>query len=243
MEYSHPKCYAKHLKNCSQRISREHYISENVLGLLGKIKVDGCDDLRRSPDGTTPLASITASILCEKHNSELSPLDQEAGKFFEHFRKLLLVNGNIHDLEVDGPKMERWFLKVFIGMFKAGLLPNGKIPDSRVENLVDILFEKNEWLYGHGLWLMVTTGDNFKPSDSISIKTSIGDYKEILVADIDLGGLVFCLFMVMPKKTDYMVYRIRHINFIYPKNKTVIEFKWPGEVLMASVEIRASGVN
>ncbi|MES2671749.1 MAG: hypothetical protein V4673_15195 [Pseudomonadota bacterium] len=64
-------------------------------------------------------SAMTAKILCEKHNSGLSPLDSEAGKLAD----LLLssARGNmIGRPELNGLLIERWALKTLINGLVAG---------------------------------------------------------------------------------------------------------------------------
>ncbi len=70
------------------------------------------------------LANLTSKVLCVAHNSALSPLDNEAVKFAEALResfRLLQVRVSLkprrwtkETFRIDGPRMERWFLKTLI---------------------------------------------------------------------------------------------------------------------------------
>ena len=46
--HSHPGCYARALADCSDKISREHYVSEKLLGLR-MLKGDRLTDWSRRP--------------------------------------------------------------------------------------------------------------------------------------------------------------------------------------------------
>ena len=68
--------------NCSENVSKEHYISRSVLASMDKA---GTQKIARMP-WQTPEAfrilltdSLVAKVLCERHNRALSPLDAEAG--------------------------------------------------------------------------------------------------------------------------------------------------------------------
>jgi hypothetical protein len=81
--YSHAGCYLRNTRDCSEQISREHYISRSVLTQLGEVlRISGAPWL--DPDQTldTTVENLTAKILCKRHNEALSPLDGEAGLFF-----------------------------------------------------------------------------------------------------------------------------------------------------------------
>ena len=80
---SHTGCYLRDVCDCSEQISREHYISRSVLDQLGEIiRVSGAPWLRPDETLSTTIENLTAKILCKRHNEALSPLDAEAGHFF-----------------------------------------------------------------------------------------------------------------------------------------------------------------
>ena len=131
-----PKCYAAEIGGCHGKVNREHYFSESVLRLLNTqngmqiLGAAGCEP------GTMRAGSVSseaARILCEAHNSALSPLDAVARRFFKAIddatsdltstdrilvaNKLCLING--HDLE-------RWALKALCGFVFSGNAVNSK---------------------------------------------------------------------------------------------------------------------
>ena len=75
------KCYANILKNCAGGISREHYISENVLSHFPSISSKGVPWLAHKIIDLSTEALVT-KCLCQRHNNHLSPLDEIAGWFF-----------------------------------------------------------------------------------------------------------------------------------------------------------------
>lgn len=77
--FAHPKCYLNGTNDCSEEISREHYVSRAVLEQLGHgIKVTGAPWLAPGISLETTAESLTAKILCRRHNAALSPLDDVA---------------------------------------------------------------------------------------------------------------------------------------------------------------------
>lgn len=74
------ECYASALGDCEGRLSKEHYFSAGVLRQLfqtGEYKVGGFH-WQKSGYQPPSIPSLSANILCEKHNRQLSPLDEEA---------------------------------------------------------------------------------------------------------------------------------------------------------------------
>src|SRR5262245_20801399 len=76
-------CYLGHTQECGGSISGEHYISEVVLEQLSEpaVAIDGVFWLPPGVQKTVGINSLTANILCARHNSALSPFDTEAGQF------------------------------------------------------------------------------------------------------------------------------------------------------------------
>src|SRR5713226_963343 len=112
------KCWASCLGGCSNKISREHTVTQAMF-LDKEIEVSGmpwCVEPKK-----VGLANLTAKVLCAVHNSALSPVDQEAVKFAEALResfRLLQVRHSlkprrwtVEKFHIDGPRTERWLLK------------------------------------------------------------------------------------------------------------------------------------
>lgn len=129
--FGHAGCYLRDTNNCSPDISREHYISANVLEQIAAsekaVKLSGAPFLAEGETKSLPVQALTAKILCQRHNTALSPLDQEAGRFFEMLtsammrkatgpgstkRKLWLASGTA---------VELWMLKVACGFYFSGV--------------------------------------------------------------------------------------------------------------------------
>jgi hypothetical protein len=117
--YGHPHCYLRDTLDCSQDISREHYMSKAVLEQLGStLRVSGMPWLQSGETLETSVGSLTAKILCKRHNEALSPLDNEASLFLSTLRKALidlrrktLSRKPIFHL-INGTALELWMLKV-----------------------------------------------------------------------------------------------------------------------------------
>jgi hypothetical protein len=113
-------CWARPLGGCSSKLSREHYVSQS-LWPGASIDVVGLPWCRDEPR-RIGLASLTAKILCDVHNAALSPLDAAAGAAMNTLRRVVAFHGTAGKLkkgvrfEIDGPLLERWFLKTAIGI-------------------------------------------------------------------------------------------------------------------------------
>lgn len=126
--FSHPKCYLSSLGGCDTTITNEHFISRNILEKLTKstLRFKGASHFFGKDEADIGIDNFAAKVLCDRHNSILSPLDSSAGAFFsamESFVGALLSDastGNAVDLRLaSGLDMERWLVKVFCGLTAA----------------------------------------------------------------------------------------------------------------------------
>lgn len=110
------RCYARPLGDCSRKMTAEHFISNALLELLGGDQLTVVN-----PDAGLrpfPARQLKAKVLCERHNSALSPLDALATKTFAY----LLRGGTSDSLAVvNGYDLERWMLKALCGYASSGL--------------------------------------------------------------------------------------------------------------------------
>lgn len=112
--YSHPRCYARASNNCGHTISKEHYISQQVLELWAEDGVISTNMLGSFAGELSrlKLGDLGANILCKRHNEALSGLDDVGGTFGRFIRN---VTPQLHDAVINGSDLERWFLKIFLG--------------------------------------------------------------------------------------------------------------------------------
>lgn len=146
-------CYAAALKDCDGGpLTREHYISKNLLLRFGnKFTVEGLS-WSDSPRELTEKA-MTAKVLCKRHNNMLDPLDCTIGCLHD-----ALLNahhgGHIGTHDFDGEDLERWALKVLLGLGASGnLLVNGQKEWMEPPDLhLRILFGEDEMPDGCGFY-------------------------------------------------------------------------------------------
>lgn len=116
------ECWAAPLGDCGDEPSKEHLISA-ALWPGSKLLVTGfnwCRGNWKEVGGD----SVTARILCKKHNNALSALDVAAGRAFADLRQaIVLVNERLSSrppwpvvvLKITEPwLLERWFLKTML---------------------------------------------------------------------------------------------------------------------------------
>jgi hypothetical protein len=118
--YSHSKCYLRFTNDCSSDITKEHYISDSLLKLLEQgntVKISGLRWIEKETFKLISRKSLTAHILCAKHNNGLYDLDTEMVYFFKAAKQIeeALKNQKTRgylEFSLDGHKIERWLINV-----------------------------------------------------------------------------------------------------------------------------------
>jgi len=151
--YSHPRCYARSLQDCSRQISNEHYISKSVLDLFSPaaIKISGISWLERGKSKELSIATLSSKVLCNRHNEALSPLDTLAKKFFS---VALGRAGEQWAMVLNGFEVERWMLKLYCGFLSSGVMTYRGKPMPKAfpsEEFLNTLFYRKPIPPGRGL--------------------------------------------------------------------------------------------
>jgi hypothetical protein len=179
---AHPKCWARSIGGCSNKLSGEHIVSQSIFE-SEQLTVQGLAWCKDAPK-TIGLSSLTAKILCREHNSELSELDSAAGNAIRVIRQAEQLEKVRRSLKpqfwtvvrsrIDGPKLERWFLKTLINVtyendFQIGTGPQAKgIPSA---DLVEIAFGRKRFTAYEGLYVVGYVGQRVVQSDSFQLLT------------------------------------------------------------------------
>lgn len=160
--YVHPRCYANALGNCSETISREHYISEVVLKqqeIEGGVTAFGFSFLG-AKSKSMPIKAMASNILCEAHNSALSALDSEAGRLFKYSLEIAFSYYQASPINIfAGEDIELWLLKTFLGIFYSNQIQTLSFDglsnrDYSIDpSLIKILFQKQDWPQNWGLYI------------------------------------------------------------------------------------------
>lgn len=154
------------------------------------------------------LASLTTKVLCTVHNSALSPVDQEAVRFAEAMResfRLLSVRyandrkyWTFIKFPIDGPLMERWFLKTLINAAYDRGSPIG-IDSEEIgqpsKTLVEIAFGKRPFKAKAGLFGIFDALERKPQMDGLSIQTFNTQKNQVLGAVFAFLGFRLLLFL------------------------------------------------
>jgi hypothetical protein len=151
------ECWAHVLGGCNGGISGEHIITESLFSgdIIGVHGMPWC----REGHKFIGKAAYTANILCRKHNSDLSPVDDAGTNAFAAFRMMATIYANrsgmlkygvwcgrfdVIEQRVDGKGLERWLLKTLINMEMASKEGLSIGPNAAAESvdpeLVEIAF-------------------------------------------------------------------------------------------------------
>jgi hypothetical protein len=239
--YSHPDCYAKALTDCSRDLSREHYVSESILKLLGDVHVISNASWLTPGAQSRPLPSkaLGSKILCTRHNEMLSPLDAKAKAFFEQIlwafsdASVLVPNRQV---TVDADALELWVLKACCGIFASGeLLVQGKKTKYSIPvGWLRILFQGAPWALNTGFHIRLVKATPHR--GSMMGPVFFGDD-----AVLSGGGVEFCgvwLYALMvpdgPKllmerhtgEVSSTSYRPGTIYIVSRTHSTTIELRW-----------------
>ena len=158
------RCWASMLGGCD-RISGEHVISRSVLEDVGPAPVI-VECVHRVPPGQYSVNSLTANILCRKHNSQLSPLDATAGLI----AAFMLTSGDAlpgRVLKVDGNLLERWLAKTVINYMFAGWAEEKKWPPH--EDIVRTIFGEGSAPDGCGMFAVQSDALPIKSNNEVAV--------------------------------------------------------------------------
>lgn len=226
------RCYANILGSCSGPISKEHFISESILKHFGEMDASIFPWLKGRVEGKVTASQLVANCLCKYHNSFLSPLDSLAGKIFENFTILDVPKSPI--IVIWGPSLQRWFLKLLIGLVASKTTSmNSEIEKSSEipREWIEILFGIKEFPHNHGLYMTPILGDQIELGITFGFATLYLD-TNLAGIKIRLGGIWFYLAMRSKEeafKSDHPHYNniIFHPNAINV-NSTLdrVKFYW-----------------
>jgi hypothetical protein len=189
-----PTCWAESMGDCNGGISREHYVSKSLFK-SSAVSVEGfpwCKGTAR----TVGIASLTGKILCQTHNNNLSPLDEEASALFDAIREWFArenIRKNTSPLAriarpptlVKARLLERWFLKTLLNLslcrdYFIGVngVEKGVVP----HDLVQVCFGNRPFDGAGGMYGAAQAGMTIASHDALN-------FAPLLREDRVLGGL------------------------------------------------------
>ena len=178
------KCYASSLGDCSDKQSKEHYISKGIWR-NEEVTFDG---FRWTPDGPRklPVLSVAAKILCTVHNPALSYLDAVFQRLFEtgaKFHNNQYERGKLKRSAIwktdratfDGYDLERLFAKIAVGAMQnepsVKWHHSGTDPIDSPKEIVEVIFGLRRFERPMGMYLVNAVGDTIINEDRVTIST------------------------------------------------------------------------
>jgi hypothetical protein len=239
---SRQQCYANITANCSEKISREHCVSETVLKTLADEKyVISVSGMSWVPSGQTKavgISSLTAKVLCDRHNNALSPIDSEFGRFISTIGSFDTgFNGHNSKNEVVvfcGEDIERWMLKTICAMVSSKMIAkDGKITDIKLREIwLDILYDKKPLPEGWGLYIDMSK-ESIEHKKSFSLRPLVvKDNNDLLAAEVNVNNIKFHLVLGKPEPPEaFGVRRPKTLIFQYKDVTKIIEISWQDKIL------------
>jgi len=187
------RCWASSLGDCSKRISGEHIFTAGLFE-KDRLFVQGMNWCKTEVKRVGK-KSLVKKVLCTTHNSRLSPLDNEAIRAFKIFQESMRLQDarskiksrywNVQHWKINGPLLERWFLKTLITLACEGDQKIG--PDSEElgqpsPSLVRIAYGQERFPGSAGLYVLAASGQQLKSEDRL-------EYMPMIHPDCLPGGL------------------------------------------------------
>jgi len=209
VESVNQKCWAKSLGNCATKLSREHLWSQGLFA-EPELVVSGYPWCK----GKTHVvgsAALTRKILCVTHNNALSPSDQAASAFFRDLNTAAELHvsrrsssdpGQWNALQtmVNGPLLERWFLKTAVNLSLAGRSDlrwhlNDEPLISVPRRLVEAAFGMTPLAKPMGLYAAVSIGVPQASTQEVSFAPTIKAGRHIVGGTFAFRGLYYLLWL------------------------------------------------
>ncbi len=251
------KCWAHELGGCGGGQSREHLVSES-LWTGPSIEVVGFAWCKKKPI-QIGIANFTSKILCRVHNSRLSEVDKGGASAFRTLAdafQLLRARQQIANrpwmqqcYRIDGPPLERWFLKTTINLHlaqaKAPMWKTSRPSFTPPLELVRFAYGLDELNHPRGLYAAAVPGERTKHQEGVEFRPLFALDDSIVGGLFTFRGFRFLLAVAGtelplrlsldddpadPWHRSELLHRIRRINInIDSERSHFIEFTWPGK--------------
>jgi hypothetical protein len=241
--FAHPKCYARCLGNCSPKISGEHYFTHAV---LRRLAVDPRGVYLKGapwqPDGMwIPPDNLTAAVLCGRHNSQLSPLDDFAASLDDELVRIHQAAAGDHVVSTVirfyGPNLERWLMKSLCGFVAArpSVFLRSDASPPVPDTWVRYLFGDGDLVAPAGLHLSPKAGESRDVDPNGVTFTSLHARGEVSGLMLDMRILRFTFISIPWQGTirgvldESSVRRPRRVSIRSHRTGWCLDFDWPGD--------------
>jgi hypothetical protein len=235
--FSNPGCYLRFQRDCSEKISLEHFAPRALLAQIApKLSVGGLP----GTGGREVLVStdkVGAKILCTRHNSSLSPLDAAMSGFFRLIQGLFASPTCDTQYVLRGADVELSLLKMLLSL--RSTYRGVASTETDYGTWLPVLLGLAPWPTGTGLYF-------FRPeNDLTSISQPEAGYVSMdfqpAALDVAFCGVVLGLRLKDCRADSRARHRLRVIEFQGPEASTYLDFAWPDKACHQATTLRWSG--
>lgn len=251
--YAHAKCYLSYTNGCSTKITGEHYISHNLLNKIEKqnktIDVIGLSWLPKDQFSSIGKKNLVSNVLCDQHNSDLSPLDSAIGDLVGAIGSIDAEYQNESPVGanyiVDGSHLERWVLKTILGLVMSGQIKQRSCEPFGLKSkcLSLLCLPDARWPLDWGLYVATSTEKIYHSSSFELLPQYNSETGEILALGLKFNGIAMTFLMGKPdQKGAFGVRRPSKLIFEKGVVKSEIALSWPSRKVSATITFSHAGV-
>jgi hypothetical protein len=234
-------------------MSREHVFTKSVF-FSDEVTVQGLPWCHDKPV-SVGLSSLTAKVLCTKHNNELSIADSAATSTIRAFEDAIALHKfrerfaptywTRTDFKVNGYELESWFLKTLINVvFKSEKLIGKYATQAGIppKELVEIAFRRRRFAPPAGLYTIPVVGETSVLDGGLRVTIMTQTRPTTIGAVFVFAGLRYFLyinddFTPGPENFKYhsdaivgrtpFLYRFRRVKFpVHGRPSHTISVRW-----------------
>jgi hypothetical protein len=230
-----------------------------VLRLIGEtnVAVNGFPWLSEGETKALPISSLVGNILCERHNSAMSPLDIAAGKFFGAIKSIYDDLGDNKTLSgkrqwwlLSGEEIELWLLKTTFGLYYSGNVAKDRKKLCDVQRINPILLKALQGspvLPPSGMYIMRRQDTSFV-RNTLDVTSLSSDRNEEMVG-LRFRFLGVSLLMLIDPATIYhdaflvgLTNRPHYISFRNRRRTHTIALTWARNSVRNAVMLHGVGL-
>lgn len=193
-------------------MTREHLVSK-ALFIGDEVEASGFPWCKTEPV-KIGLPNLTAKILCNEHNNSLSEVDAAGAGAFDSIRECTRLSNIRSKLKpgfrvvryhIDGPLLERWFLKTLVNLTFGRQHSIGKDslePGQPSKRLVEVAFGIAKFQAQVGLSSVVHAGEQIASQDTVRFAPLIKDGSYIAGGLFAFRGFRYFLSLDPPGMTQ-----------------------------------------
>jgi hypothetical protein len=237
---ANPRCYARHLADCSLKMSAEHFKSSVILEKIRKDKrgvfITG---VSWAPDGKwVPPRRLASKVLCLRHNRSMSPLDKLAGALHSDLARITAAcrtQAGVGTVVVyNGDNVERWLMKTLCGLIASGQARNstGDPVSSQVHSWwVDFLFGHSNLVTPLGMYVDGRVGSLSKPASGRMAIAPISANGQVVGLDLEMQLLhcrliLQCFTEARGAIDSSSIRRPSYISWAHGSAEHRVNFRW-----------------